>query len=46
MLTWLAGNCAVVSADVPEVLPAPAHRTTAESAMHCAHELVKERKTR
>ncbi|MFJ8666251.1 arginase family protein [Streptomyces sp. NPDC093600] len=46
VLTWLADNCAVVSADVSEVLPDPAHRTTAEIAMRCAHELVKERKTR
>ncbi|MEV7514001.1 arginase family protein [Streptomyces diastaticus] len=42
VLTWLADNCAVVSADVSEALPDPAHRTTAEIAMRCVHELVKE----
>jgi agmatinase len=46
VLSWLADHCTVVSADVSEVLPDPAHRTTAEIAMRCAHELVKERRTR
>ncbi|WP_282696436.1 hypothetical protein [Streptomyces sp. CC208A] len=33
-------------AGLSEVLPDPAHRATAEIAMRCVHELVKERKTR
>ncbi|MFF1921689.1 arginase family protein [Streptomyces sp. NPDC058221] len=43
VMSWIADHCTVVSADVSEVLPDPAHRATAEIAMRCVHELVKER---
>ncbi|MCX4547646.1 arginase family protein [Streptomyces sp. NBC_01500] len=46
VMAWIADNCTVVSADVSELVPDPAHRETAEIAMRCIHELVKERKTR
>lgn len=43
VMSWIADNCTVVSADVAEIVPDPAHRATAEIAMRCIHELVKER---
>lgn len=44
VMAWIADNCTVVSADVSEIVPDPAHSATAEIAMRCIHELVKERK--
>ncbi|MFF0754084.1 arginase family protein [Streptomyces sp. NPDC004267] len=46
VMAWIADHCTVVSADVSEIVPDPAHKATAEIAMRCIHELVKERKTR
>jgi arginase family enzyme len=45
VMSWIADNCTVVSADVSEIVPDPAHRGTAEIAMRCIHELVKKRQT-